>query len=341
MRQFRPRSTRPPAIPAAARVTRALPGSGYLDDVPVPDEGSLTGRMVAGQANAAGVTWLAREADDVTPTPETVVCISSAGKWIVAACVALLVRQGDLHPDLPIRTLLPELPAWAAPIRLHHLIHHTSGLPDKAVMDMGFGGQVPRWTTETVLNLLSAMPDPQAPPGTAFSYCTTGYVCLSALIERAAAQPIADFAQKRLFAPLGMTSTQFWTGPDLHPPTVTAAHPPWHPGVPAPHSGDGVWSTARDMLRWAEAMQTGALGPRMTALMRQPGKLRDGTNVPYAWGAAVLSGTRGPAFAHSGAWPGCHTYVISAPANKASAIVIAFTDDPAPPEALARRLAGA
>ncbi len=298
------------------------------------------GRMVAGRANAAGVTWLGGGADDEdSPTAETVVCVSSAGKWIVAACVAILVRQGDLDPNLPVRTLLPELPAWAAPIRLHHLIHHTSGLPEKATMDRGFRGEVPEWTNETVLRLLSATPEPAAQPGTAFAYSSVGYVCLTMLAERAGGRPIAEIAQKHLFTPLGMASTRFWSGPSLHPPTVTV-HPPWHPGVPAPHTGDGLWSTARDMLRWAEAMQTGALGPRLTALLRRPGQLRDGATVPYAWGSFVVPGEQGPAFAHSGRWPGCFTYVIASPSTAASAIVIAFTDDPQPAEALGRRLVG-
>jgi CubicO group peptidase (beta-lactamase class C family) len=268
-----------------------------------------------------------------------VVCVSSAGKWIVAACVALLVRQGDLDPDVPVRTLLPELPPWAAPIRLHHLIHHTSGLPDQAVMDAGFAGQTDEWTNETVLALLSTMPAPQSEPGVAFSYSSVGYVCLTTLAERAIGRPLAEIAEQRLFAPLGMTSTRFWSGPGLHPPTVTV-HPPWHPGLPAPHTRDGVWSTARDMLRWAEAIQTGALGPRLTALLRQPGKLRDGTLVPYAWGSFILPGNTGPAFAHGGFWPGCITYVIASPATAASAIVVAFTDDPQPAEALGRQLVG-
>jgi CubicO group peptidase (beta-lactamase class C family) len=298
---------------------------------------ALPGRMVAGYANAGGVTWLGGGAD--CPTAETVVCVSSVGKWIVAACIAVLVRQGDLDPRLPARTLLPELPPWAAPIRLHHLIHHTSGLPEKAMLDIGFSGKVPDWTDETVLGLLSTMPEPQADPGTAFSYSSIGYVCLTKLAERATGRPLAEVAEQHLFAPLGMTSTQFWTGPSLHPPAVTV-HPPWHPGVPPPRTGDGIWSTARDMLRWAEAMQTGALGPRLTAELRQPGKLRDGTIVPYAWGAFILPGEGGPAFAHGGWWPGCATYVIASPATGAAAVVIAFTDDPKPGEELARQLVG-
>ncbi|MEU4238325.1 serine hydrolase domain-containing protein [Actinoplanes sp. NPDC026619] len=264
--------------------------------MPVDEKTPMPGRTVAGHVDAAGVTWLGGEADDEGPTAETLVDIAGAGKWIVAACVAILMRQGDLDPNLPVRTLLPELPAWAAPVRLHHLIHHTSGLPDGDV---------------------STAPGPRAEPGTAFSYSDTDYACLATLAELAGGRPLAEIAQKHLFAPLGMASTQF------------------RAGVDAP----GIWSTARDMLRWAEAMHIGALGPRLTALLRQPGRLRDGALVPYAWGSFILPGDTGPAYAHTGRRPGCVTYVIASPATATSAVVVSFTDDPNPAEVLGRKLA--
>jgi CubicO group peptidase (beta-lactamase class C family) len=308
--------------------------------VAVDEETPLPGRMVAGYANAAGVTWLRGSADqEDCPAAETVVCVSAAGTWIVAACVAILVRQGDLEPNLPVRTLLPELPAWAAPIRLHHLIHHTSGLPEAAALANGPGGEGGDWTNETVLGLLAAVTEPRAEPGTVFSYNDIGYACLTALAERAGGRPVAEIAQKHLFAPLGMTSTQFWAGPPSHPPAavVRAAR---GPDPARPRIGDGLWSTARDMLRWAEAMHAGALGPRLTALLRQPGRLRDGAAVPYAWGSFILPGEGGPAFAHQGRLDGCVTYVVASPATATSAVVVAFTDDPQPAEALGRQLAG-
>jgi CubicO group peptidase (beta-lactamase class C family) len=299
-----------------------------------------TDRIVAGYVNTDGVTWLDGGADDGDfPTAKTVVCVSSAGKWIVAACIAILVRQGDLDPNLPVRTFLPELPTWAAPIRLHHLIHHTSGLPQKAVTDYRIRRPVPNWNNESVLRNLAAMPKPAAEPGTVFAYNEIGYACLTVLAERAAGRPIAEIAKKHLFTPLGMISTRFRTGPPSQPPTFFV-HPSSYAGQTAPHTGDTIWSTARDMLRWAEAMQTGALGPRLTALLRQPGKLRHGTTVPYTWGSFLLSGNTGPTFAHSGWWPGCFTYVAASPSTATSAVVIAFTDNPRLAEALGRRLVG-
>jgi CubicO group peptidase (beta-lactamase class C family) len=311
--------------------------------VAFPDGTTFTGRIVAGHQAGAGVaTFGAGMVDDETPTADTVVCVSSVGKRIVAACVGVLVLEGVLDGDVPVRQFLPELPGWADSIRLHHLIHHTSGLPDKPVFDIGFSGAVSDWTNETVLGLLSTMSGLEAEPGTTFSYSNVGYVCLATVAERASGRTIPAIAQEHFFAPLGMGSTRFWSGPSLHPPTVTI-HPPWYPGLPAPRTvGDGgVWSTLRDLLRWADAMNTGALGDDITDLLHRPGRLRDGSAVPYAWGSFVLPGERGPAYAHGGWWPGCYTYVINVPTSGTAAAIVAFTDNPTPAEALGKHLAGA
>jgi CubicO group peptidase (beta-lactamase class C family) len=65
-------------------------------------------------------------------TTGTVTYTASLSKQITAACAALLVRQGRLDTDPTLAQWMPELPAWASTVHLHHLIHHTSGLPEGA-----------------------------------------------------------------------------------------------------------------------------------------------------------------------------------------------------------------
>lgn len=275
------------------------------------------------------------------PTVDSVVCVSSVGKQMTAACVGTLVLRGVLDPDAPVREWIPELPGWAAPITIRHLIHHTSGVPDKPIWDIGFSGAVPDWTNEAVIALLATMPGPQAEPATTFSYSSVGYILLGTAAERAGGQRMAQMMSRQIFAPLGMTSTRFWSGPAMHPPSVTF-HPPWHDGLPmARTTGDGgVWSTARDLLRWAEAMNAATLGDDLTDLLHQQGRLHDGTVVPYAWGWYAVPDGNATAYAHGGWWPGCHSYVIHAPASGAAAALVAFDSEPGPVEDFGKRLAG-
>jgi CubicO group peptidase (beta-lactamase class C family) len=311
----------------------------------MPDSTTATPRprrsAVAHRANGGPPSFAdcADCADDDGPTVDTVVCVSSVSKPLVAACAGMLALDGLLDPDLPIRQLIPELPDWAGPVRVRHLVHHTSGLPDKAIFDIGLSGKVKDWTNETVVGLLARMPGLQTTPGTTFSYSSVGYICLTTAVERVSGQRISTMARDRIFTPLGMASTRFWAGPSLHPPSVTI-HPPWHPDLPSPRTRDGLWSTARDLLRWADAMNTRALGEDLTSLLQEQGRLQDGTVVPYSWGAFVLTAGRRRAYAHGGWWPGCHTYAINMPASHSAAALVAFADDSQPVEALGQRLVG-
>jgi CubicO group peptidase (beta-lactamase class C family) len=300
------------------------------------------GRIAAGLRNAEGrASFAVGMTGEGCPTVDSVVCVSSVGKPMAASCIGMLVLQGLLDPDAPAREWIPELPAWTASITVRHLIHHISGVPDKPIWDIGFAGTVPDWTNEAVIALLATMPGPQAEPGATFSYSSVGYILLGTIAERVTGQSMAQLTSQHIFAPLGMTSTQLWSGPSMHPPSVTF-HPSWHDGVPMPRtSGDGgVWSTVRDLLRWADAMNTAALGDELTDLLHRQGRLNDGSVVPYAWGWFTVPDGTATAYAHGGWWPGCYTYVIHAPASGAATALVAFTDEPRPVEELGKQLAG-
>ena len=63
-------------------------------------------------------------------TPSTVFDIASVSKQFAGMSIAMLLEAGriDLWDD--IRTHLPEMPSFAHPITVNHLVHHTSGLRD-------------------------------------------------------------------------------------------------------------------------------------------------------------------------------------------------------------------
>ena len=67
-------------------------------------------------------------------TTATIVYGASLSKQIVGACLALLTLDGRLDPDDTLASWLPELPEWSTRVRLRHLLHHTSGLPDEDEM---------------------------------------------------------------------------------------------------------------------------------------------------------------------------------------------------------------
>ena len=253
--------------------------------------------------------------------PGTLVYAASLSKQITAGCAALLVHEGALDMEDTLARWLPGLPDWAGTVRLRHLLHHTAGMPDARV-DAIIGGTADR-TSAAALSALAQVRALAAVPGTAHAYSGAGYICLAAAVERAAGQPLPEFAAQQVFIPLGMSSTCYWPGPAPAPPgaaPLAAVHP-----APLSLGDGGVWSTARDLLRWGQALNADELG--ISQLMQTEGSLDDGTPVGYAWGLGVRSHGGYRVYRHGGGWPGLRALLARVPDLDQSLVIIALADD--------------
>lgn len=298
----------------AERLAALIAGAGYGCREPV-----IAGVRVAGRPAVFAVQGVTAAGEPAGP--DTVAYTASLSKQVTAGCAALLVRDRVLDSDDPLARWLPELPAWAATVRLRHLLHHTAAVPD-AQVDTLTAADLDA-TTQGRLSALSRIPALAGAPGAAHAYSNAGYVCLAVAVERAAAEPLPRFAARRIFGPLAMTGSCFWTGPAPRPPGAA----PLAADHPAPLSlGDGgVWSTARDLLRWNEALNTDELG--ISPVMETPGRLDDGTPVDYAWGMGVRSRGGYRVFRHGGGWPGLRAILARVPDLNAGLVIMALADD--------------
>jgi CubicO group peptidase (beta-lactamase class C family) len=296
------------------RLTVAIADAGYGTDEPV-----ITGVHRQGRTPvfvAQGLTGAGQPVSAVT-----VAYAASLSKQITAACAAVLVREAVLDMDATLKSWLPELPAWAHTVRLRHLLHHTAALPDDEV-DSIVGSTTDR-TTPTVLAALSQIPALASRPGTAYAYSGVGYICLAAVVERGAGQSLPVFADTRIFAPLGMGSTRYWPGPAPAPPGAAPLGTP-HP-APLSLGDGGIWSTAQDLLRWAQALNADELG--ISRLMETPGSLDDGTPVDYAWGMGIRSHAGYRVYRHGGGWPSLRALLARVPELNVSLVIMALADD--------------
>jgi CubicO group peptidase (beta-lactamase class C family) len=251
----------------------------------------------------------------------TLTYAASLSKQMTAACAARLVQQGELDMESALSRWLPQLPAWADAVRLRHLVHHTAGIPADSKIDAFLARDADR-TTQGIIQALAQFPALDRRPGAEHAYSNAGYVCLAAVVERAAGQPLPDFARRQLFTPLAMANTRYWPGPD---PTPSGAAPLVRPH-PAPLSlGDGgVWSTAIDLLRWGQALNADELG--ISALIQTPGRLDDGTPIDYAWGIGVRSHADYRVYRHGGGWLGLRALHARVSDLDLSMVLIAIAD---------------
>ena len=191
-------------------------------------------------------------------TKETVFDLASLTKPIATAtALMILVDRGNVDLDARASKYVPEL-AKMPPFTVRQLLLHTSGLPS--------GTPLSEWTTDRaeVLHRIAAL-KPKSLPGEKFNYSDVGFVVLQEIIERVSGKALATFTSEEIFAPLGMTETGFLPPPELRARAaateerdggfmVGEVHDPraFALGGVAGHAG--VFSTARDLSRYAQAM---------------------------------------------------------------------------------------
>jgi len=300
-------------MPLAVTLAHAATSAGYTRDDPLVIAIGRAGRRPAHlargcfPAGTSGVVACSTEPGRGGPTTGTQIYVASLAKQVVAACAALLVRDRMLDVEASVGQWVP-----TGDVRVRHLIHHTSGLP----MELPLTGD------RTSDGILAAIDGLEFPAGTRWSYSNAGYVVLAEVVSRTAGMPLADFARWRIFEPLGMADTRFWTGPGAGPPGAA----PLDPAHPAPLSiGDGgLWSTAADLLRWADGLNTDRLG--VTELVQTPGTLDDGTPLDYAWGMGVRTRLGRQAYQHGGSWADLRAMLVRVPEEGLDLVVLALAD---------------
>src|SRR4051794_20408496 len=183
--------------------------------------------VAASSPNTGRFSWSAGTAPDGTPvTTQTRMYAGSITKQFVAALAGRATLAGQLDVSTSVGTILPALPAWAEPVQVRHLVHHTAGLPPTAqslsVLDLSDEAAL---DNQLVLRGLSRLPQPRDLPGGVFAYSNIGYVLLAEVLRVVTGVDPADLARRELLTPLGLTESSI--GERLRPtPFVTRRRAP-------------------------------------------------------------------------------------------------------------------
>lgn len=154
--------------------------------------------------------------------------IGSITKTMVGPCAMALVEEGRLNLRDRVVDLLPDV-AFHGPaesMTVWHLLTHTSGIGEMPNTGDFADPDFKLWMSgEEFPGVPQAYPDGitvEVPPGTKWAYANHGWVLMGEIIARAEAAPIEDVLQKRVFEPLGMSSTDLLDQP--HPDLTTGYH---------------------------------------------------------------------------------------------------------------------
>lgn len=154
----------------------------------------------------------ARLAPPLAATDSTLFRIGSTSKAFVALTVMALVREGKMSLEDKLSDRLPGFyyrNKWEAtdPIRVKHLLEHTSGFDDNSLMS--YATNKPELTLEQGLQLDSATHVSRWRPGTHVSYCNSGPAIVALMIERIEGKPFEQVIQERWFNPIGMRTATY------------------------------------------------------------------------------------------------------------------------------------
>jgi D-alanyl-D-alanine carboxypeptidase len=322
-------------VPVRAQSGLAERIQAYLDSVQAA--GAYPG-LTVGVALADGTTLAlaSGRSDRETGTPmrpRDRMMTGSVGKMFFAALALQLIDEGVFGLDDPVARHLGDL-SWyphlpnADQITVRMLLSHTSGLvryefDDRFLRDLT-ADPYRVWRPEALVAYLLDT-DAPFPAGRGWTYSDTNYIVLGILMERLTGRTVYEQVYARFLGPLGLADTIPSDRPVL-PGLVqgyAGANNPFG-GRDAMISdgrfalnpqfewtGGGFITSSYDLARWARELFTGRVyGPQTLA------RAVEGVSAPglgrgsrYGLGVILWTTRLGPAWGHSGYFPGYLTEV--------------------------------
>jgi len=201
--------------------------------------------------------------------------IASGCKLFTAIAICQLVENGKLSFDMKIKECLDiEFPSFDDEITIHHLLTHTSGIPDyfdEETMD----DFEELWANNPMYHIRSLeafLPLFQHEPmklkvGEAFHYNNAGYILLGLIVEQVSQLPFTQYIQENIFTKAHMTGSGYFEFDHL--PSNTAIgyidfpDGSWKTNIyslPVKGGSDGgAYITAQDMIKLWEALMNNKL----------------------------------------------------------------------------------
>jgi len=281
---------------------------------------------------------------------DTLFIAASNTKALTTLLLAKLADEGKLGWDQPVTEIYPGFklgdPETTRQVRVKHLVCACTGLPRQ---DLEWLFEFERETPESAMKLLGTM-QPTSKFGEVFQYSNL-MAAAAGFIGGRLADPRAELGaafdqamRKKIFEPLGMTTTTFDFaraqegnhatphGDDVDGRTLAAPMGLNYSVLPVRPAG-GVWTSARELTKYVQMeLANGKLpgGRRLVSeknlLERRKPQIALGEDATYGMGLMVDNEWGIPVVHHGGDMPGYHSEMFWLPRNGVGAVILTNSD---------------
>ncbi len=251
--------------------------------------------------------------------------IASLSKTFTAAAILLLMERGKLKLSDPIVAYVPELDKYKG-VTIHHLLNHTSGIPDINRQEIYKKIRASTNTAESLVDVIKEF-EPSFKPGEkAYSYSNSNYNVLARIIEVSSSKSYGDFLQQNIFNKLEMVNSGHREVSKRSPENMAEGYVPsggYEEVMKAPYldwtvkTGNGsLCATPNDLLKWVDALMAGQILKSNTLQFMKDNK--------YGWFVGEKLGEE--AMYMNGSSPGYNGYFGYFPAQELTIIVLGNYD---------------
>jgi CubicO group peptidase (beta-lactamase class C family) len=268
--------------------------------------------------------------------PETVFQSGSMGKQFTATGIMMLVEEGKIGLDDPITKYLQGAPASWKEVTIRELLSHTAGFTDYP-KSFDFRRD---YTEGQLLKIVEGIPLAFS-PGTKWSYSNLGYLTLGVLIHQVTGEFYGDFLQKRIFQPLGMSTTRIISEADIVPNRAAGyrlvkgelKNQEWVSPTLNTTADGALYFSILDLAKWDAALYTekllkrSSLNEMWTVVKLKNGKPNSG-DYGFGWEIWTKNGHR--IIGHGGSWQGFRTHISRYVDDKLTVVVLTNLDSADP-----------
>lgn len=256
--------------------------------------------------------------------------LASVSKQFTAMCIAILEEQGKVSSDDYLRQYFLDLPEYMLDIKVSHLVHHMSGLPqyDDELWSSEKGA--PYLSNQDVYDYYKKQQKLKSKPGDKFDYSNGGYSLLALLVGIVAGEPFPAFIERQLFKPVGMKNTVIYENPSSIK-NLAKSYSAWpffenidfNTGNTLYGEG-GIRTSLNDMECWIHALENNTLiSAEMTKQVFSTVKANDGSEVEYGYGWGVEEVYKHKMILHDGSWVGFTSVIAHVPNSNMWFVVLA------------------